>query len=100
MRTKAAFVVGAGFGYVLGTRAGRERYERIRGAARAVWTHPLVQKRVSGVEGRAADLARAQSAAVIDRLADAAKSLLHAGAAARRASEEPARSGTAWDPSI
>ncbi len=76
MRARAAFVVGAGVGYVLGTRAGREQYERIVRASRAVWSHPLVRTPISGLETRAAELARAQSVAMIDHLADAAKNLL------------------------
>ncbi len=76
MRAKAAFVAGAGVGYVLGTRAGRQQYERIVRASRAVWSHPLVQTPISGLEAKAADLARAQSVVMIDHLADAAKNLL------------------------
>jgi len=76
MRAKAAFVVGAGVGYVLGTRAGRQQYERIVRASRAVWSHPLVHTPISGLETRAAELARSQSVAMIDHLADAAKNLL------------------------
>lgn len=81
MRAKAAFVVGAGIGYVLGTRAGRPQYERIVRASRAVWSHPLVHKPISGLESRAAELAREQSAAMIDHLAEAAKNLLRQDAA-------------------
>ena len=40
MKGKILFVVGLGVGYVLGTRAGRERYEQIRSAAEKVWTSP------------------------------------------------------------
>jgi len=76
MRAKAAFVVGAGVGYVLGTRAGRQQYERIVRASRAVWSHPLVHTPISGLESKAAELARAQSTAMIDHLAEAAKNLL------------------------
>lgn len=32
MRMRLGFVIGLGTGYVLGTRAGRERYEQIRGS--------------------------------------------------------------------
>ena len=37
------FLLGAGVGYVLGTRAGRERYEQIARAYRQVADHPSVQ---------------------------------------------------------
>lgn len=51
MRGKILFVFGLALGYVLGTRAGRERYEQIRAGAERVWQDPRVQKQVSTVEG-------------------------------------------------
>jgi hypothetical protein len=55
-------IVGAGAGYVLGTRAGRERYRQIVEQARRLWQRPQVQETVakgrdrvgSGVERAAA----------------------------------------------
>jgi hypothetical protein len=44
---KVLFVVGLGVGYVLGTRAGRERYEQIKRAAENVWNTPAVQQGVA-----------------------------------------------------
>ena len=49
MKGKILFVVGLGVGYVLGTRAGRERYEQIRTAAQSVWNTPAVQQGVETV---------------------------------------------------
>jgi len=46
MKGKVLFVVGLGVGYVLGTRAGRERYEQIRQAAQKLWDTPTVQQGV------------------------------------------------------
>ena len=43
---KAAFVLGAAVGYVLGARAGRKRYEQIKGQAARVWNSDPVQHRV------------------------------------------------------
>ena len=68
MRCKILFVFGLAAGYVLGTRAGRERYEQIKAGAEKVWQDPRVQKQVSTVEefvkDRAPDLAeKATSAA-------------------------------------
>jgi hypothetical protein len=37
------FLLGTGVGYVLGTRAGRERYEQLSRAYRRVADHPSVQ---------------------------------------------------------
>lgn len=54
MRYRVAFAVGAAVGYVLGTRAGRERYEQIKKAARAVFGSRAVQ----GAAGAARERAR------------------------------------------
>ena len=55
MKGKLLFVAGLGIGYVLGTRAGRRRYEQIRSAAQRVWESPVVQKQVHVVQDYAAD---------------------------------------------
>lgn len=47
MRVKAAFLIGGAVGYVLGTRAGREQFEKIRASAQNVWESPKVQETVS-----------------------------------------------------
>ncbi|WP_207455616.1 YtxH domain-containing protein [Desertivibrio insolitus] len=47
MRGKILLVVGLGVGYVLGARAGRERYEQIVSGAEKLWRDPRVQKQVS-----------------------------------------------------
>ncbi|MDX3576757.1 MULTISPECIES: YtxH domain-containing protein [unclassified Streptomyces] len=43
MRYKLTFVVGLAVGYVLGTRAGRERYEQLKKSARQVAQNPAVR---------------------------------------------------------
>lgn len=55
MRGKAGFVLGAALGYILGTRAGRARYEQIKRGAAAVWETPLVQQGVTAVKGTIGD---------------------------------------------
>ena len=40
------FVAGAAVGYVLGTRAGRQRYEQIKAGSRRLWRSDPVQRRV------------------------------------------------------
>ncbi|WPO86700.1 YtxH domain-containing protein [Herbiconiux sp. KACC 21604] len=50
MRGKIIFVVGLATGYVLGTRAGRERYEQIKAGAEKVWNTPTVQAGVHTVQ--------------------------------------------------
>jgi hypothetical protein len=46
MRFRAGLVAGVALGYVLGTRAGRERYEQIKRAAAEASKHPAVAQLV------------------------------------------------------
>ncbi|MFC3576728.1 YtxH domain-containing protein [Streptomyces yaanensis] len=43
MRYRLTFVAGVVLGYVLGTRAGRERYEQLKKSARQVAQNPAVR---------------------------------------------------------
>ncbi|MEU4212671.1 YtxH domain-containing protein [Streptomyces sp. NPDC026206] len=43
MRYRLTFITGAAVGYVLGARAGRERYEELRKGARRVAQNPAVR---------------------------------------------------------
>ncbi|MGW5371159.1 YtxH domain-containing protein [Streptomyces sp. NPDC004009] len=43
MRYRLTFIAGAALGYVLGTRAGRERYEQLKKAARRFAENPAVR---------------------------------------------------------
>jgi hypothetical protein len=67
MRGRILFVFGVALGYLLGTRAGRERYEQIRASALKVWRDPRVQEQVAAVEGfvkdKAPDVAEKATAA-------------------------------------
>ncbi len=45
MKGKILFAAGLAVGYVLGTRAGRERYEQMKRAANGFWNDPRVQRR-------------------------------------------------------
>lgn len=50
MKGKILLLTGLAVGYVLGTRAGRERYEEIKTAANKLWDDPRVQKPVKQAE--------------------------------------------------
>ncbi len=50
MRTKATFFAGFATGYVLGSRAGRGRYEQIRQAAQSFMANPAVQSTASSLQ--------------------------------------------------
>ncbi|MDE9364672.1 hypothetical protein PZ938_03565 [Luteipulveratus sp. YIM 133132] len=46
---KLSFLIGVGAGYVLGARAGKQRYEQIKTQANKVWENPSVQNKVGDV---------------------------------------------------
>lgn len=71
---KIPFLAGLGIGFVLGARAGRERYESIKSAGSKVWQSGPVQKSVHSVEERASDLGREYGSIVTDKVAATVKS--------------------------
>ena len=74
MKTKAAFIVGAGVGYVLGTRAGRRQFETIKTHARDLWNNDTVQSTVTNLQDKATEVAKEQGSALKDKVTDAVKS--------------------------
>ncbi len=77
MLGKLTFLAGAGVGYVLGARAGRERYEQIMQQVRGVKERPEVQDALTTVKQQATEVASTATGAVQRRAstaADAAKS--------------------------
>ena len=56
MRMRIGFAIGAGVGYILGTRAGRERYEQIKQAAKRVFENPKVKNTAGRVQAQAVHL--------------------------------------------
>jgi hypothetical protein len=53
MRGKLWFIGGLAAGFVLGARAGRERYEELVRNARKVWDHPTVQEAAGVAQAQA-----------------------------------------------
>lgn len=72
MRGKIGLVVGLGAGYVLGTRAGRARYEQIKTQWLKLWHADPVQRQVT----KAQDYAKARVAAVPSALVRGAVGLV------------------------
>ncbi|MFM2353932.1 MAG: hypothetical protein RLZZ608_1338 [Actinomycetota bacterium] len=72
MRGKILFAAGLAVGYVLGTRAGRERYEQLKGAVKGFWNDPRVQQRVDQVE----DFVKEKAPEVAEFVTDGAKNLV------------------------
>ena len=77
MRYRVVFFAGLGIGFVIGTRAGRERYEQMRRLARKVADNPSVQQAAGVLQAQAAGYAKTAGAMVADR----------AGAARTKAAE-------------
>jgi hypothetical protein len=65
---KLTLLIAGGIGYVLGTRAGRERYEQIKRTATRVKDDPRVQEKAT----QAADLAKEKAPIVKDKVTAAA----------------------------
>ena len=65
---KLLLLVAVGVGYVLGARAGRERYEQIMGTVDKVKSDPRVQQKTQ----QAVDVAKQQAPVVADKVTSAA----------------------------
>jgi hypothetical protein len=65
---KIAMLGAVGVGYVLGTRAGRERYDQISAGARKLWNNPKVQD----AAGKATEAAKKQGPLIQDKTKEAA----------------------------
>ncbi len=81
------FVAGAAVGYVLGTRAGRARYEQIKAGSRKLWQSDPVQHRIEA----AGQAVKTQAVPyVADRVGDAVKA---AGRAVKEKAGRPTLAG-------
>jgi hypothetical protein len=67
---KLLLLAAAGVGYVLGARAGRERYEQIAGTVNKVKNDPRVQEKAQ----QAVDTAKQHAPVVADKVSSAASS--------------------------
>jgi len=93
MRGKLVFATGLVAGYVLGTRAGRRRYEQIKANAQKFWTSTPVQRGVDQVQSFVDD----HSPDVPAVLADGAKKVIDkvsssTKSSARKSADSPASS--------
>jgi hypothetical protein len=96
MKGKILLVVGLGVGYVLGTRAGREKYDKMKAATSAFWNDPRVKAQVDNVE----EFVREKAPEVSEFISDSAKKVVGSvtGSKATPASKpaaKPAASNTA-----
>jgi hypothetical protein len=70
---KILFLAGAATGYVLGSKAGRQAYDQIKGKAQDLWGDPNVQKVVSQAGQAAKDAATVAQSKISGAAKDAKK---------------------------
>jgi hypothetical protein len=67
---KLTLLAGLGVGYVLGARAGRERYEQIRSRAKRIASNPTVQSAAGKAQETVTTQATAAASAVADKVGE------------------------------
>ncbi|MFJ5259586.1 YtxH domain-containing protein [Streptomyces sp. NPDC088387] len=70
MRYRLMFVAGVAVGYVLGTRAGRERYEQLKKSARQVAQNPAVRNTAETAAQQGREFAGKAYHVVSDKVGD------------------------------
>ncbi|WP_433450141.1 YtxH domain-containing protein [Streptomyces sp. CA-142005] len=70
MRYRLTFVAGLALGYVLGTRAGRERYEQLKKSARRIAQNPAVRNTAETAAQQGRQYAGKAFHTVSDRVGD------------------------------
>ena len=68
MRNRAMFIGGLAVGFVLGARAGRERYEQMKTLARRATDNPSVQQAAGAAAAQASGLAKTATNKVADKV--------------------------------
>ena len=79
MKGKILLVVGLGVGYVLGSRAGREKYDELVGKVQKFWNDPRVLTQV----GNAQDFVKEKAPDVADFLSSTVKKAAPKASAAK-----------------
>lgn len=70
MRYKLTFVAGLAIGFVLGTRAGRERYEQLKKSARQISQNPAVRNAAESAAHNGREVAGKAFHAVSEKVGD------------------------------
>jgi hypothetical protein len=97
MRYRFVFIAGLGVGFVLGARAGRERYEQLAKLTRKAKDSPAVQQAAGAVQAQAAGLAKTAKGKLADRvpkLTETARSKAEAARSKVETTLNDHRSGT------
>lgn len=96
--SKLKMVAFVAAGYVLGARAGRERYDQIADRATKIWKSPKVQQGVSDAEQAAKDVAKDAAPKIQQKVAEAAAKIRPTESSPKKSStNEASRSVTIAD---
>ncbi|HWM99333.1 MAG TPA: hypothetical protein VNO54_20015 [Streptosporangiaceae bacterium] len=68
MRYRATFIAGLAVGFIVGARAGRERYEQMVKAGRKVVENPTVQKATQAAGAKATELSKVAKDKAAERM--------------------------------
>jgi hypothetical protein len=68
MRYRFMFFAGLAVGFIVGARAGRERYEQLKGLARKAADSPAVQQAAGAAQAQAAGLAKSAKDKAMERV--------------------------------
>lgn len=86
MKGKILLAFGIGIGYVLGTRAGREKYDQMKAAVDKLWNDPRVQKQVDNAQ----EFVKDKAPDVAEFLADGAKKVVSQVSGSKAPAKRPA----------
>ena len=89
VKGKLTAALGLAAGYVLGSRAGRDRYEKIKSAATGAWKDPRVQDKVHAAEDVAKERAQSAAETVKETVKDKAPG-------AKNSTDEAGPTGGSW----
>ncbi|MEP6482208.1 MAG: YtxH domain-containing protein [Rhodoglobus sp.] len=90
MKGKILLVVGVGIGYVLGTRAGRQKYDQMKAAVEKLWNDPRVQKQVDNAQ----EFVKDKAPDVAEFLSDGAKKVVSQVSGSKAPARKPAAKRT------
>ncbi len=94
MKGKILLVVGIGIGYVLGTRAGREKYDQMKAAVDRFWADPRVKKQVDNAQ----EFVKDKAPEVAEFVADGAKKVVSQLSGSKLSGAKPAAKPAARKP--
>lgn len=89
---KISLLVGAGIGYVFGTRAGRQQYDRMAAEAKRMWRDPRVQQKARQAQDTASDIGQKAGDTVGSKVQEHTKGSSPSGSAVN---DVPTTDGTA-----